>query len=95
MQRRLYSLDLVRTVALLSVLAWHTMELLPMPGFSTLVPESPLKFVVFFTINIVGRLGVPLFLFLTGYLLLSRTIEEGAAAQKVVYLPHQLAPPSQ
>lgn len=72
MQRRLYSLDLVRTVAILSVLAWHTMELLPMPDLSVLALESPLKFVVFSTINIVGRLGVPLFFFLTGYLLLSR-----------------------
>ncbi|MBR7927753.1 acyltransferase [Aerococcaceae bacterium zg-ZUI334] len=65
--RRKYSLECIRAVAIIMVVLVHVTE-----GIMIIYPESKtyLLSVLFFTL---GRLGVPLFLMLTGYLMLDRT----------------------
>ena len=80
--RRLCSLDLIRAVAIFSVLACHAVEpFFPLP-LDVLAAVSPVKFAVYFAIFLFGHLGVPLFLFLTGYLLLGKKYEGRGAITK-------------
>lgn len=72
---RVVYLDLIRTMAIMCVVLCHSVEKiygLNLEEWNTSSISSNLFKTVFFTI---GRLGVPLFLMLTGYLLLDKNID--------------------
>ena len=72
---RLEGLDLIRTLAIILVIFIHCMT----PGFDKLEfidSLSGFTKVFHFTWFSIGRIGVPLFLYLSGYLLLSRNYDE-------------------
>lgn len=77
MQNRNYSLDIIRTFAILFVVANHAIEMIfPFAGKDGIVEPfccMPVIYQIFqFFIFTTGRLGVPLFFMLTGYLLVTR-----------------------
>ncbi|MBR3093579.1 MAG: acyltransferase [Bacteroidaceae bacterium] len=77
MSNRNYTLDVIRTIAILFVVANHAIEMSFPFHYKTNGYESfcgmpyTLQFFQFFVFTM-GRLGVPLFFMLTGYLLLTR-----------------------
>lgn len=76
-KNRYVILDIIRSIAILLVIVVHAGELLYYEygtvGFQDLTQSEQFEFLHFFTL---GRLGVPLFLFLTGYLMLDRAYLE-------------------
>lgn len=73
-KKRIVSYDYVRTLAICLVVLNHGVEFVYLTGFDTLSTASKIfESLMFF----IGRLGVPLFLFLTGALLLKRPFETG------------------
>ena len=77
MPNRNYTLDVIRTISILFVVANHAIEFL-FPFYNKtngveLFCEMTLTNQVFqFVVFTMGRLGVPLFFMLTGYLLVTR-----------------------
>ena len=74
-KRRIDFLDMARTFAIISIVLCHSVELIyPMnlEGWAQLSAQSKIFRTIFFTI---GRLGVPIFLFITGYLILNKKID--------------------
>lgn len=74
--KRIIQLDLARTIAILCVVFCHATEYiytLTKSGYDALSIKSGFFMVLAFNI---GRLGVPIFLFLTGTLILSKKIEK-------------------
>ena len=71
--KRIASLDLVRAVAIASVIYCHAVELFLPANVPDMPANNPLLYIAYIGSLILGRVGVPLFLFLTGYLLVSRT----------------------
>lgn len=78
-QNRIYWLDVVRSIAIVTVVFIHALESV----YSCNLEEwEMLSFCsrLFRTLNFsIGRLGVPLFLFLSGYILLSRNYDNEEA----------------
>ena len=72
---RIEGLDLLRVLAILSVVFIHTMpsEIQDIGYFNALPISSK---IFYFSCFAVGRLGVPLFMLLSGYLLLSRNYDQ-------------------
>lgn len=73
---RIFWLDLIRCIAILLVVLCHSIEAIydiPFSDFKNLSAFSKTFRNTFFAL---GRLGVPLFLFLTGYLLLYKNIDK-------------------
>lgn len=73
--KRILELDIARALAILCVVLCHSVELiynLNVDNWSNMSLYSKIFSKMMFTI---GRLGVPLFLFISGYLLLSKIIE--------------------
>lgn len=72
-QEKSYQLDIIRSIAIILVLLVHASELIFFQkGKFTLLDYGLIDRVTFLFLFSLGRLGVPLFLFLTGYLMLSR-----------------------
>lgn len=72
LSQRQASLDVVRLAAIASVLVMHVLDNSWSLDKSILVQNSSAVIVLKFLIYNLGRIGVPLFLFLTGYLMLDR-----------------------
>lgn len=75
MKKRIESLDLIRTIAILLVVLCHSIEAIYNMGlieWETLSLKSQFFRMTFFTLS---RIGVPLFLFLSGCLLLEKNYE--------------------
>ena len=72
LSQRQASLDVVRLVAISSVLIMHVLDNSWSLNKSILVQNSTVVIVLKFLVYNLGRIGVPLFLFLTGYLMLDR-----------------------
>lgn len=73
---RIVALDYIRVLAIFCVILTHATErvyTLNVEAFYNEVIHARLSGLIFFTI---GRLGVPLFLFLTGYLMLDRVYNQ-------------------
>lgn len=73
--KRLFSFDLARALAIACVVLCHATETiyrLNINGYNSVSTTSKITMVVVF---VVGRLGVPIFLFLTGALILRKNIE--------------------
>lgn len=68
-------LDFVRSIAILLVILVHTTEGVYSFNLEAMHGESLKAQFFSFTVFTLGRLGVPLFLFLTGYLILGRKFE--------------------
>lgn len=72
LSQRRASLDVVRLVAIASVLVVHALECSFQTSPSDMAGMLLGKQILIITLFCFGRLGVPLFLFLTGYLMLDR-----------------------
>lgn len=73
--KRIINLDIARTLAIMCVVLCHSVELIYNMNLETwliLSQKARIYKTIMFTI---GRLGVPIFLLLSGYLLLSKTYE--------------------
>ena len=90
---RISQLDIVRVFAILMVILIHTAE--GIYGTGEWVPElTGMSFIVYSLIKLFGRVGVPFFLMLTGYLLLDRDYSDSAMTGKFYkrrFLPMLLA----
>ena len=74
---RIEGLDIIRSFAILSVVLVHCMQAsCPVNSIEDFNNLSSLSKVVFFSLYTIGRIGVPLFLILSGYLLLPRNFDE-------------------
>ena len=81
MKTRNIRLDVIRCLAVMSVLLCHSVESvlrLDLSGITSLPPRIGFWKLTLFTI---GRLGVPLFLFLTGYLMLPKNYDGPAVGR--------------
>lgn len=73
--KRIVNLDIERVLAIMCVVLCHSVELIynmDFKAWTTLSSKAQIYRTIMFTI---GRLGVPIFLLLSGYLLLSRKYE--------------------
>lgn len=66
MKQRLYSIDAIRSLAMVLVIIVHT------KGYFFSSDNSPL---IFCLLKVLGTVGVPLFVILTGYLMIHRNYE--------------------
>lgn len=84
-QERIYALDLIRTIAIICVVLCHSTE-------STILysRSSFLDGIIAFGLLVLGRLGVPLFLLITGYLCLSKEFKDEKDVFK--FYKHNLIP---
>ena len=74
-KNRIEFLDIARTFAIISVVLCHSVELIynmKLEGWENLSVQSQMFRTICFTI---GRLGVPIFLLITGYLILNKQID--------------------
>lgn len=81
-KRRLEYLDIARTFAIISVVLCHAVELvyqMKLKGLTILRFQSQLFRLISFTF---GRLGVPIFLFITGTLILNKKIGNDESCKK-------------
>lgn len=75
-KKRIISLDVLRSLAILCVLITHSSDDTFALTKLSIVPNISVQLRIFaLTLHIIGRTGVPIFLFLTGYLMLNRTYE--------------------
>ena len=90
--RRVDWLDLIRSLAITAVVLCHTGESLFYDDIFNINDVSPFPAVRLFAVSIhaAGRIGVPLFLFLTGYLLLDRKYE--TAGDVLLFWKNKLIP---
>ena len=76
-----HSLDLIRTIAILCVIINHSVEsTYPIGSISEMAAFSEAKQVFCYSCFVIGRVAVPLFLMLTGYLLLPREYDADKAS---------------
>lgn len=73
---RLASLDIIRAIALILVLLIHGVEIVFRVDVSGMADQSIINRIAILVVFCLGRLSVPLFLFLTGYLMLNRKYEK-------------------
>lgn len=81
-KKRIYYLDIARTFAIISVVLCHSVELIynmNLKGWLNLGIKSQIYRTIVFT---VGRLGVPIFLLISGYLLLNRRYDNDNDVKK-------------
>lgn len=69
---RLIFIDFARSFAILCVILCHVIELAYVLFEYNLPPTGIISEIIIFSLFTLGRLGVPLFLFISGYLLLNR-----------------------
>lgn len=81
MEKRIYSLDIIRAIAILMVILNHAVEsIFKLETYEAAILYNTLNPVtLIFTI---GRLGVPLFLMLTGYLLIHRDFDSPGSIKR-------------
>lgn len=77
-QRRIAWLDLTRAFAILTVILCHSTETIYSLETVDVAARSLLSQIVEFSLFSIGRLGVPLFLFMSGYLMLDRFYDKAA-----------------
>lgn len=81
MKERVYSMDAIRVLAMILVIIVHTKS-----NFF----NSDVHFAVFAFFKVIGTVGVPLFVILTGYLMFDRNYKDNAYLQR--YLSRNLFP---
>ena len=69
---RIAQLDVIRTVAIISVVLCHSLEAIYRLNATAMADYPPGNKLFLMSMMVVGRIGVPLFIFLTGFLLLPR-----------------------
>ena len=74
-QKRDISLDLLRTMAILDIILAHAVES-TYPMNVELISFPTIQKILALSMHTLGRLGVPIFFFLTGYLLLDRDYDD-------------------
>ena len=89
-KKRRIELDIARTIAIICVVLCHASEAIYKPNsnmWGTLSDQSKLFFIIVFTI---GRIGVPIFIFLTGTLILNKKFQKDEDVYK--FYKHNLLP---
>lgn len=81
MRKRLYSMDAIRVLAMILVIIVHTKQYF-------FAPAAHLS--IFAILKVIGTVGVPLFVILTGYLMFDRNYEDNSYLQK--YLVRNFLP---
>lgn len=76
--KRIVWLDYARALAILTVIICHSTEALYSFTLEGVARTSTVSQICEFTLFTIGRLGVPLFLFMTGYLMLDRQYDKNA-----------------
>lgn len=79
MKRRIFSLDIIRVIAILLVVVLHSLE--NTWCITEPVSASTLTRLGIIIIYSIGRISVPLFLFLTGYLMLDKEYDKEATSK--------------
>ena len=74
--KKYFTPDLLRALAILCVILVHTTERIYQFNLEEMVHYSLQRKSFALTLFTIGRMGVPIFLFLTGYLLLSRNYDK-------------------
>ena len=74
------NVDLLRCIAILCVILCHAITAVYDIDLESMTPIRP-TVVLAFTLFTIGRTGVPIFLMVTGYLLLDRPYDEGGAVR--------------
>ena len=91
MKKRVFSLDFCRVLAVLSIISNHALNTIFDAGAYAYWNQSPLSEKVFTVVGyIFSRVGVPLFLMITGALILSKKFETGEDITK--FYKHNLIP---
>ena len=72
---RLVSIDYIRAIAILCVILTHSVEWVYALNLDSVRTYSILRRLYAFSLFTIGRLGVPLFFFISGYLLLDRVYD--------------------
>lgn len=72
MKKRIEQLDTIRTIAIISVLVCHSLESIYNLSPSFFITYPFLNQIILLLLRLFSRIGVPLFLFLTGFLLLPK-----------------------
>lgn len=75
MKKRIFSLDVARSFAIICVILVHCIETTYPMDPNILNSYSVFSRIIAISFFCIGRLGVPIFLFLTGYLLLNKTYD--------------------
>lgn len=78
--KRIKSLDIARCFAIICVVLCHTVEICYFDG--NLMSYSNQSIIFYIIIHTIGRLGVPIFMFLSGYLILSRNYDDEQEIRK-------------
>lgn len=83
-KERIISLDVIRSLAILFVIITHASDLtyLYAKTTETVLGLSQLQRLFSLSLHVIGRCGVPLFFFLTGYLILPRDFSKPCAITK-------------
>lgn len=81
LRRRVYSLDAIRILAMILVIIVHT-------KYYFFAPSAHSS--IYAILKVIGTIGVPLFVILTGYLMLDQNYEDNGYLQK--YLKRNLFP---
>lgn len=79
--KRIVSLDILRTIAILDVLLVHCTESVYPMNNPTLLSYSILSQFLAISLFTLGRLGVPIFFFISGYLLLDKDYKNGGGVR--------------
>lgn len=82
--KRIVSLDILRTIAILDVLLVHCTESVYPMNNPTLLSYSILSQFLAISLFTLGRLGVPIFFFISGYLLLDKDYKNGGCSHFIV-----------
>lgn len=85
---RIQWIDLLRCIAICCVLLTHATERVYTFNIESMTPISA-SVVFAFTLFSIGRLGVPIFFMITGYLLLDRSYTEGGGGAFLEEKPAQ------
>ena len=93
-KNRIEGLDIIRSLAILCIILAHSIETnSPVNSIEEFNNLSAFAKAIYFSFYAIGRIGVPLFFILSGYLLLSRDFDENKTKQfyKNNFLPLLLA----
>lgn len=75
-KERIECLDIIRSIAIMMVVMCHVSEKIYFYSGVDIIEQNIISEIVGFTLFSLGRLGVPLFLFISGYLLLTREYDD-------------------
>lgn len=86
-KERLLYLDILRTLAIILVVLCHAIELFYPSSYSNALPSSNISFYIQSLLYLLSRLGVPIFLMITGILMMNNSEMDIAIFYKKYLVP--------